>query len=191
MNKNILLSLVLLLKMCSFSFSSKVDTLFSTGLTRTIWSGIDTKVLKRELSSNCSISLQQVLNGLYHGSKWSYSLIDAGGKFPSGVLDGTFTSIGDYDQCLDLESNDENDNPNYDEVDDSNLFHGKHCMMKFTFNNLKNSEISVLLKNMLPLLGNYTLNLGTCFPSACSNTDIEIIIRNGMPIYLNILTYEF
>lgn len=33
-------------------------------------------------------------------------VLDASGKFPEGILDGTFTSLGAYDECLDIKLTD-------------------------------------------------------------------------------------
>lgn len=107
-------------------------------------------------------------------------MVDASSKSPSGVLDGTVTSFGDYDECLDIES--KGTRPR--------LF-GKHCMANFKFDKkeLSNLNISRRVLDRSPVFEHYFLNVGLCLPSTCRTEDIEKIIKHGMyPLLVDALT---
>ncbi|KFM70362.1 Nose resistant to fluoxetine protein 6, partial [Stegodyphus mimosarum] len=69
------------------------------------------------LSSKCTRGLMAMLNGIKQTKTWAYRMIDASGKIPNGVLSGNINSLGDYEECLN--------------VDVPNNFRGQYCPVKF------------------------------------------------------------
>ncbi|XP_022244614.1 uncharacterized protein LOC111086357 [Limulus polyphemus] len=55
-----------------------------------------------KLSSGCSTSIFQIILGLRKLEDWALKLLDASGKVPSGVLHGTISELGDYEECHDI-----------------------------------------------------------------------------------------
>ncbi|XP_042901090.1 uncharacterized protein [Parasteatoda tepidariorum] len=54
------------------------------------------------LSGECQKSILALVQGVRGMKSWAYRMLDASAKIPSGILDGTLSDFGDYDQCLDI-----------------------------------------------------------------------------------------
>lgn len=50
---------------------------------------------------------------------------DASGKLSSGILNGNINQFGDFDQCLEVTSENDNIHP---EATDASKIHGKYCL---------------------------------------------------------------
>ncbi|RWS29241.1 nose resistant to fluoxetine protein 6-like protein [Leptotrombidium deliense] len=77
------------------------------------------------LSPRCTHDLLRVLFGLREMKPWAikcknFVVLDASGKLPDGVLHGTFTSLGNYDECLDIKLYD-------DRFNETELTKGQYC----------------------------------------------------------------
>lgn len=96
--------------------------------------------------------------------------MDASAKSPSGFLDGTAVSFGDYDQCLGIVSENINE-----------PFNGKHCMVALKVDNMQldSSELSAYISEHIPLFEHYHLNVGLCMPSSCGVEDVRTIVSHG------------
>ncbi|GFT16349.1 NRF domain-containing protein [Nephila pilipes] len=55
-----------------------------------------------QLSNGCYTSFFQLLLGLRRLRPWAFQMIDAFGKPPAGMLQGTVTSFGAYDECVNI-----------------------------------------------------------------------------------------
>lgn len=73
--------------------------LFTASLGQVVWQNLNDRIL-HSISHPCAQEIQNVLWGLKNNSVNAYTLLDASSKSPSGILDGTISSYGDYDQCL-------------------------------------------------------------------------------------------
>ncbi|RWS26351.1 nose resistant to fluoxetine protein 6-like protein, partial [Leptotrombidium deliense] len=69
------------------------------------------------VSEICSTSLLQTLQGIKEQKSWAIRMIDSTSKYPSGVLDGSITSLGAFDECLRVK------------VDEGPNFIGKYCLL--------------------------------------------------------------
>lgn len=98
------------------------------------------------------------------------AVLDASSKAPAGILDGTLSSFGDYDQCLQVKS------------DNVKLgFDGQHCMVKLSSDTDKSSpsEIDTFIRDKLPVYEYFYLNLALCLPSTCSVQDVSALVNQG------------
>ena len=48
--------------------------------------------------------------------------MDALGKFPTGIAEGSFAHFGEFDECLEIE--------HYDQNDESKTIYGRYCLAK-------------------------------------------------------------
>ena len=139
---------------------------FTGGISHTIWNNgsIISHISEKEVSSQCRNSLIRISDALDQGSEWAFRFVDAGSKSPSGLLDGTLSSYGDYDQCLEITDRD---------------FVGKYCVIELK-HEVKNDalEIDQLISQSVPSFRDVNLNQGICFPSTCSDHEILNIVRN-------------
>ncbi|GIY85242.1 nose resistant to fluoxetine protein 6 [Caerostris extrusa] len=61
-----------------------------------------TIVTETRLSGKCLSGLLMVVKGVMDIKSWAVRLLDALGKPSAGLLEGTATALGDYDECLDI-----------------------------------------------------------------------------------------
>ena len=102
-------------------------------------------------------------------------MIDSWGRFPSGVISGTVSAFGDYDQCVDI----------YESVDGESIV-GKYCLlniyipmpipMDIAFNDTiyANSWLKYFGRNS-PNHG--LITNGVCLPSECEKSEIKFILQ--------------
>lgn len=84
--------------------------------------------------------------------------MDASASLPSGLLDGTFSSFGDYDQCLQISGSQKE-------------LEGKYCIVKLDF---KASD------DLGKHLTFFPLNVGTCVPQACTPQDVRFLFQETL-----------
>ncbi|XP_029844649.3 nose resistant to fluoxetine protein 6 [Ixodes scapularis] len=69
--------------------------------------GLSRKILGADISTSCTIGLLKFMRGIRALEPWAVRLIDASGKYPTGLFQGTWADIGAYDECLETIVKDE------------------------------------------------------------------------------------
>ena len=118
-----------------------------------------------------------------------------GSPMPSGFINGVFSSFGEYDECLDIES----------PMDGSEaVITGKYCLLKpilpmppmgslkqnetivklnFTFDWMQNMNFDKYVNVILEasnLFNRTFYRMGICMPSTCNSQEVENAINQGM-----------
>lgn len=97
-------------------------------------------------------------------------VLDSSSKKPYGIMDGTLTYIGDYDQCLDVQIKGEHGNAA-----------GRYCavnLMPQDYHHLKMPPNTLHLTSIpLASTGFY---FGMCFPTNCSKQDVAVIVKRAL-----------
>ncbi|GIY04985.1 o-acyltransferase like protein [Caerostris extrusa] len=156
-----------------------------------------------KLSGECSKSIMALVSGIRGLKSWAFRMLDASAKLPSGVLDGTLSDFGDYDECLAVEKLDSKNRTQ---------FTGQYCTVEagplmpeiphrvqfktvvLDFANFSRPD-SVLSDfasnaNMFYLM---KLRLGLCLPSACSVSDVQEVTKlalKDLPLKAEVLRCE-
>lgn len=52
------------------------------------------------VSSGCRAALAETLDRVRDGSLWASRMLDSSAKLPAGLLEGTFSELGNFDGCL-------------------------------------------------------------------------------------------
>ncbi|KAH9360611.1 hypothetical protein HPB48_007568 [Haemaphysalis longicornis] len=65
------------------------------------------RLLESDLSTSCSLGLLKLMKGIRNFEPWAVRLIDATGKYPTGLLQGTQSDLGAFDECLETVALDE------------------------------------------------------------------------------------
>ncbi len=74
------------------------------------------------VSKECRKSISQSLVAFENLEDWLCQMYNSWAKFPpTGILKGTVTDFGDYDQCLDIEPNEVIGKPQYCLIDISSV----------------------------------------------------------------------
>ncbi|XP_015785353.1 nose resistant to fluoxetine protein 6-like [Tetranychus urticae] len=127
------------------------------------------------LSSKCHSALIDYRNGLLNFDLTSVQRLDSSGKWPSGLLSGTFTDLGSFDTCVSLDSSQYcllyTNVPLFNETGyegfmrpyDSRLFN-------FT------SEPFKYFQKYIHFLRRMNITTGLCVPNECSREELTFIV---------------
>lgn len=171
---DLILSELIILLLCSLVKSSSIDLIaanfFLQSPTQHIWSRVaNASALESSISPACHKQLNAIHLAIKSELTWPYRFIDASANLPAGFLDGTLSSLGDYDQCLSIQSPDE-----------EAFIRGSYCMVKFTkVHRRYSTPVQDEIANGLFLYDALPLSLAICLPDACtSEQDIRSLLAS-------------
>lgn len=142
-----------------------------------------------EVSSACSLGIMKVVRGFQNFEPWAFRLFDASGKYPTGVLEGTKSDIGAFDECLETEV-----------VDDFGRVtsRGQYCSLMFYVRNGKTLErkLAPILRSLHPRLRTFkqfffldylnVARVGICLLNDCDQRDLQALINSVKPSIIDI-----
>ncbi|XP_076313904.1 nose resistant to fluoxetine protein 6-like isoform X2 [Tachypleus tridentatus] len=126
------------------------------------------------LSSGCSGNLFKLAVGIRKLQEWAIKMLDSTGKIPAGILHGTLTEMGDYEQCQNIVV--------YNHEDKSKeRFRGRYCSVRVqpylppgvTYHVYSTNKTIHDLEEMYSYLSRGSFRLGLCLPSSCSLKDVQ------------------
>ncbi|KAM7305111.1 nose resistant to fluoxetine protein 6 [Ixodes scapularis] len=110
----------------------------------------------------------------------SGAVVDAMGRPPAGIFEGTITDFGSFDQCLEVRAQD---------AWGDESFRGQYCSL-FLKPNIDTSKPVAFLRssrrNLTRIMKSIWFpgfRLGICIPSACSKEDIDALIKSALSRY--------
>ncbi|KAF7494136.1 Nose resistant to fluoxetine protein 6 [Sarcoptes scabiei] len=104
-----------------YTFSDKMIERLNPFL-REMVSRLTEYIYESRLSSECMGALFRVFRAVNERKPWALSFLDASGSvFAGGFQAGMFVSLGEFDQCLEIES---------DPDEDRNPIYGQYCLLK-------------------------------------------------------------
>lgn len=118
-------------------------------------------------------------------------MINSWGRFPpSGIFQGTFTDLGNYDQCVEIQIPDDNPSGQYCLVDfkpklpplkfSQNMFNSVNkSLIQFNSNLVNSSGAEYLIQNS-HFSYFEAIKIGICIPSACNQKEVKSIAKLGM-----------
>ncbi|KAL3202815.1 hypothetical protein MRX96_001188 [Rhipicephalus microplus] len=136
------------------------------------------RLMRTEVSPDCTIGLLRFMRDMRNLEPWAVRLIDASGKYPSGLFQGTISDIGAYDECVETVVHDQFGhvtvsgqycNMYVKLVNDTSLL--DHMLPAFLMTNRRTTELFHLLDDER-VRG---LRVGICTMSDCSREDIQAI----------------
>nr|XP_037270379.1 uncharacterized protein LOC119161995 [Rhipicephalus microplus] len=87
-------------------FLSDIQT-YIKQLMSTVGSELTRNLLKADLSTDCTVGLLHFTRAIQDLEPWALRLIDATAKYPTGLLQGTMSDLGAYDECIETVVQDE------------------------------------------------------------------------------------
>ncbi|EDW81843.2 uncharacterized protein Dwil_GK25443 [Drosophila willistoni] len=112
----------------------------------------------------CLSDLTLLTQGVSTASLWAIRMFDSWGSIPSGILKGNLKDLGNYDECLAIDHS----------VVSGHSVRGKYCFAKIPFGKI--SGVPSILN----------VNTAVCFPSTCSGTHMDTMIRQLFKQLLNL-----
>ncbi|XP_013786673.1 uncharacterized protein LOC106470654, partial [Limulus polyphemus] len=154
-----------------------VKNLISTSMKQLLPNMIRT-TSSANLSGSCYASMLKMFLGFRSLKAWAFRMLDASAKFGPGILDGTTTDFGSYDECLNIIVS----NKRSKKED----FRGNYCTLKLkpTFpsplapldTKLQDTVLGEI-KEALIFLSSLNYFFGLCVPSTCSAEDVEKLVK--------------
>ncbi|KAM7303845.1 nose resistant to fluoxetine protein 6 [Ixodes scapularis] len=140
-----------------------------------------------DLSAQCTSAFIAVLRKLRSLDRNVLRMVDASGKLAPGLLEGSLTDFGNFDECLSVAVG--------DDPSAHPLFRGQYCMVKarpplppkpwvvskhFQAVNFSLFPETSVIRELLEDAGTFyatTTRTGLCMPSSCSKQDVESIVK--------------
>ncbi|KAI5637346.1 acyltransferase family domain-containing protein [Phthorimaea operculella] len=165
----------------------------------------------------CWKDVSVLFNDLADGRAWAYSVVDASGRYESGIFEGNRFWLGSKQECLELDNKyTVKRNDSYDEFQNGDYLNAVLRREKYFDSGTENwrsliqrDEVMrrlVMADNLPPYRLSYTavqislnltkitmaeayrITLGVCLPRSCSPEDIESIINFSIMINDNLKT---
>lgn len=152
--------------------SIKYIDFMSGGLKRIFWSFNWQSYKSNYVNNKCIKSVIQVQNELHRGSSDAFAMLDASSSTSSGLLTGSFASLGDFDQCLTAK---------VDNID------GNYCLLEISLKDSSklhsNKSVDGSLVSVMPLLDFFLPRMSICVPNKCNENEILNMVTHAMSSY--------
>lgn len=155
-----------------FHLNRQFYKLFTGGLNQLLWDDIlltpsngSLVTSSSGVSQSCKQSLSFLKKSFEGGQLDAYRFLDSSARAAPALLEGSASSFGDYDECLDISIHDPS-------------IQGQYCLVKFEVGQEKDAQLEVVAKmrGIYPVANFYNLLHGLCIPSACSLQDLQEIL---------------
>ncbi|KAI6187919.1 Nose resistant to fluoxetine protein 6 [Aphelenchoides besseyi] len=93
----------------------------------------------------------------YAATSWIQIWVDSFGKMPSGISEGNYHWLGDYEQCQMLKN--------------SGVFNGRYCLVDFA---IPSSTSNLICDHNNAL----EVSLGACLPADCSSEESTLLVQH-------------
>ncbi|XP_033732240.1 nose resistant to fluoxetine protein 6-like [Pecten maximus] len=113
-------------------------------------------ITQYNVSETCLNHTERFFEGLLDREMWSFRMLDAVGKPPSGLLNFDLSWYGSYEECTNITIPE---------------FRGKYCSVNFPLVKSQSAQSPIAL-GILP-----GINIGVCVPSSCSGQDVSNFIN--------------
>ncbi|KAH6934097.1 hypothetical protein HPB50_020035 [Hyalomma asiaticum] len=136
------------------------------------------KLLGADVSTECRLGLLRTLHAFLKLELWALKLLDASGKFPTGVFQGSRAEMGAFDECLDTVVRDH---------DGNFLTRGQYCNVIAYSNNgtAMRAQLKTLAEVLHPKIIEFEdyvtrdlplIRLGICFIEDCGKDDLQVLV---------------
>ncbi|XP_075539820.1 nose resistant to fluoxetine protein 6-like [Dermacentor variabilis] len=142
------------------------------------------RLLSADVTPECNVGLLRFMRAMQNLEPWALRLLDASGKFPSGLLQGSRVDLGAFDECLETEI--------YDTYGDV-LMRGQYCNLLVYNENSTAAEgkiqtFSNVLHPKLKYFSNYfsveelpVIRMGICSVDECNQRDLQALVDAVKP----------
>lgn len=144
-------------------------------------SGMTQRLLQADLSPSCTVGLLRLMRSIRNLDPWVMRMVDASGKYPTGLFQGTLSDLGAFDQCVETLVHDQFGNEKV---------RGQYCNLYIPMTNDTRplEYVASALRMSHPRTAEFAIGssgismiqgarLGICFISDCNEQDIEGVIK--------------
>ncbi|XP_055932256.1 nose resistant to fluoxetine protein 6-like [Argiope bruennichi] len=166
----------------------KMTKVFAKNSIKNVMAGLIEGSGNLNVSASCRRDVLKLLIGLRDIKTWAFSFIDASGKIIDGMLQGTMSSLGEYDQCVNTTAVDDKRGKNFGKA----MFVGQYCAIdvkpplpaKRNYYKLnepleelrefsKGGNVINEAAKTAQFFQFLSMRYGICVPSGCSPADIQ------------------
>ncbi|XP_077557720.1 nose resistant to fluoxetine protein 6-like isoform X2 [Haemaphysalis longicornis] len=142
-----------------------------------------------EVSASCSVAMLKMMRAFQNLEPWAFRLFDSSGKYPTGVLQGTKSDLGAFDECLETEVVD-----SFGRV----TTQGQYCSVVFYFPNARafESEMAPMLQSLHPVMRTFqeyfyldslhVARMGICLLNDCDKGDLQALLNSVKPSLIDV-----
>ncbi|GBM82866.1 Nose resistant to fluoxetine protein 6 [Araneus ventricosus] len=171
----------------------KMTKMFAKSTIKNVMTGLIEGSGSLNVSSSCRRDVLKLLIGLRDIKTWAFSFIDASGKIIDGMLQGTMSSLGEFDQCINTTAVDEKRGKNFGKA----MFVGQYCAIdvkpplppKRRYYKLnepleelrefsKGGNVINEAAKTAQFFHFLSMRYGICVPSGCSPADIQEAVNS-------------
>lgn len=151
------------------------------------------KLLEAEMSPTCGLGLLRLVRSIRNLEPWALRILDATGKYPTGLIEGTVVDLGSYDECVATVLRDK-----YGVT----KTRGQYCVLE-----LRVPSDDLMTEHFVPAAAithkraeKFTsywtdpktpgLRLGICLVDQCNERDIQSLVRTILPETFNATVYD-
>lgn len=166
---------------------------------------VDETLLASNVSKRCRSALTELVESLDERHLWASQMVDASARLPAGLLEGTLTELGNFDQCLSIvgrtlqqptQPTDSLSAPK-----DHRLVYGQYCSIVVRPTMIQRPRLHTVCRKLPALSANTSsgvmkmlslnshqfyyvgLRLGICVPSKCAQTDLQQLLATYLLKY--------
>lgn len=155
---------------------SRLFNFLTGGLADIVWNNgsIADEFASKRVTESCGQDVVHIQSEISRGSEWGSRFADASSKAPSGLMHGTLSSFGDYDQCLAIAHG---------------SISGRYCGIELKYVSKRHDSLEVdrLLSQAIPSFHKVNVDVGLCVPVSCSSADVRKLVQSklqGFPFEL-------
>lgn len=168
------------------------------------------EIVPPSISVNCRSALYEYIEALKEQKLWADKMFDASAKLPSGLLEGTLTELGNFDQCLSINSylsetqttsSEQQQLRSKSFQQSTSTIRGQYCSLQIKpyltprprlhtvcqrlpqLSSSNNQSSWRLLSQQSHQFHYVGLRLGICTPNKCSKLDIQQILSSYLTKY--------
>lgn len=83
-----------------FSIKAGLSEFLRVAMDSASTSNVARKLLTADMSPECSLGMLKLMRGIRNLEPWAFRLIDASGKYPTGLMQATTADLGAFDECI-------------------------------------------------------------------------------------------
>lgn len=167
---------------------------------------VDEPHLVSNISKRCRLALVELVDSLDERHLWASQMLDASARLPAGLLEGTLTELGSFDQCLSIVGRTLQQQQQQQLVEPiaplkDRTVYGQYCSIVVKPAMIQRPRLHTVCRKLPALSANTSsgvmkmlslnshqfyyvgLRLGVCVPSKCAQADLQQLLATYLLKY--------
>lgn len=177
-------------------------SLYAKGIRKTLDEALASSSPQSDkVSKRCRSALIELVESLEEHNLWASQMFDASARLPAGLLEGTLTELGNFDQCLSVVGRTTGDPALINPSKSAAQVYGQYCSVVVKPALTPRPRLHTVCRRLPALSANTSsgvmkllslnshqfhyvgLRLGLCVPSKCSQADLQQLLATFLSKY--------